>query len=82
MFAVEGGLSYGEEVKESPRQSWGVWVLCPDQLYGQILCKSFEVWVFWEEEVAHVSHRRLGPGPLTPPAFWKIAPLDILLRDF
>lgn len=34
-----------EEV-ESPRQSHGLRVLCPDWLHGQILCKSFELWVF------------------------------------
>lgn len=43
--AVEGGLSCVEEV-ESPRQSRGLWVLYADQLHGQILCKSFELWVF------------------------------------
>ena len=45
MVAVEGRLSSVEEA-ESPRQSQGLWVLCPDQLHGQILCKSFELWVF------------------------------------
>lgn len=54
LVAVEGRLSCVEEV-ESPGQVHGLWMLCPDPLRGQVLCKSFELWGFGKEQVAHVS---------------------------